>query len=431
MKSITPLLLTFLLFVGCSTDDELEFTNDITCPQEETCRTMAEAISIAEKAPNDFAIKVSRATTTNKKVDYSNIEIIKNRQSRSTSNGLDTLMYIIPYSENDGFAVVSANPATEGLIAYVEHGSYEDGEKIENFNSYMNSAINYIIDGNYDRPIKRPGFKQYRTTRDTIDIATVLPKLEVAWGQFDIEGSLAKNRIAGCSNVAMAQIMSYFEQPKSMSVTFKDAPCTNIQINWSDIKAHKFRHNLQKFLNYTCTSSSEEHNNLSILMRQLGELNNSDYITTPDKETTNTYTSDVIEAFNNLGYTATSKKRYSGENFYNDLSNNKLIVLRGEENSSSIGHDFVIDGTVNYTVLKREWEAPYGSDIWTIINEVSRADYSYLHINWGFHGSCNGYFSKGVFYTQNAHSYDYPSYPGYQYTIHNFINDLKYFTVTY
>lgn len=417
MKFLTPLLLSVIVFVGCSTDDELNFSSEVSNPQE-THRTLEEAISIAEKASNDFAKKVSRATISSKKADCSNIEVIRNKQSRSVNNGLDTLMYIIPYADNDGFAVVSANPATEGLIAYIEHGSYEEREKVEGFNSYMNSAINYIIDP--DRPIKRPGFKQYKLTKDTLSIVGVAPKLEVAWGQEDIEGALTPHGIAGCSIVAMAQIMSYFERPIGTTITFDGAPCSYISIDWNDIKAHKGKHSY-----FSCTASAQAETNLSLLMRQLGELCHSDY----SQFETSTRTSEVRGTFIGKGYYISADMNYSGTNFYNDLSQNKLIYFWGQNNNSE-GHSFVIDGVMTYYLRLREWEAPYGSDIWTCILD-EREEKTYLHINWGWHGDCNGYFSKGVFDARYANHYDYSNTNNISSSTFNFTNNLKYFTVRY
>ena len=47
---------------------------------------------------------------------------------------------------------------------------------------------------------------------DTVD-TWIEPKLTVSWGQTWHEGDYCPNGVSGCTNTALAQIMTYFEYP--------------------------------------------------------------------------------------------------------------------------------------------------------------------------------------------------------------------------
>lgn len=58
----------------------------------------------------------------------------------------DTLLYVFNFNDEQGFAVVSANRQTEGLIAAVEMGSYDPAIPTGNpgFDTYMQMAKVYV-----------------------------------------------------------------------------------------------------------------------------------------------------------------------------------------------------------------------------------------------------------------------------------------------
>ena len=81
-------------------------------------RTYEEALAIAQEAADLFD-KNGSATRINQSrtISPSNVQLITSNSSTRNASSSDTLMYVFNYDNNAGFAVVSTNRATEGLIA--------------------------------------------------------------------------------------------------------------------------------------------------------------------------------------------------------------------------------------------------------------------------------------------------------------------------
>lgn len=114
-------------------------------------RSYAEAVEIAQ---NSIKMLQEESATTrgNKPVRTLNltsgIKAICQPQTRSIGNDSDndTLLYVFNFNDEQGFAVVSANRQTEGLIAAVEMGSYDPAIPTGNpgFDTYMQMAKVYV-----------------------------------------------------------------------------------------------------------------------------------------------------------------------------------------------------------------------------------------------------------------------------------------------
>lgn len=82
--------------------------------QGKSVRSVEEALSIASKAVNLIDGLSTRASL--REVDPKNVRIVLQTSTRSTTGG-DTLLYVVNYANEQGFAVVSANGDTDGLLA--------------------------------------------------------------------------------------------------------------------------------------------------------------------------------------------------------------------------------------------------------------------------------------------------------------------------
>ena len=65
------------------------------------------------------------------------------------------------------------------------------------------------------------------------------------------------------------------------------------------------------------------------------------------------------------------------------------------------GHHWIADGYASYTVNEHEYTKPSNNPVWEYV-DTYKTNYQYLHLNWGWDGYCNGYFSVGVFDTQRG-----------------------------
>lgn len=127
---------------------------------------------------------------------------------------------------------------------------------------------------------------------------------------------------------------------------------------------------------------------------------------------------DIRDALISYGYSVGDVTSYqylaNTTTIENHLSDGKIILMTGK-NYLGEGHAWVIDGFYRYTVHYRWYEYTPNNELpdyplLTLINEQYN-QYRYNHINWGYDGFNNGFFSDGVFsYYGNAYSYDSSNY---------------------
>lgn len=270
---------------------------------------------------------------------------------------------------------------------------------------------------------------ELKYVRDTINVIQNGPKVSVQWGQTGVEGVFCPNGVAGCSNVAMAQIMSYFCYPSQISINYEGATITSQNLNWNLMKTHKIDH----VHNSSCQATNDAHTAIGQLHRQLGKMNLSTY----DSNSTSTYATNVRNSFQNLGYTVSTLKNYSNEDFNSQIKDGKLMYMRGtrEYSDSSTGntlysgHGWVVDGTLQLIIHESEWTRYIDETVWNLLMDNGTRSSNYIHVNWGWDGNCNGYFSAGVWASNRGFMYD--NGVGFNNnTDRNYKYDLQYFEVS-
>lgn len=269
-KPISIFFLSVVLF-SCTTDNELVYQEHSNIVPELNKRSLTEALDIAQEAASLFNAKSRGAES--RTIDMTNIQYLcSNSNSRSQSN--DTLLYVINYADDNGFAVVSANPNTTGLVAVTEKGTYSPtSEEINNnigMGLFMDMAGMYVSSAGKElQDPNSPSIKEVIETVDTTD-TWIAPKLTTKWGQTYYEGAYCPNGKSGCSNTAMAQIMTYFEYPTQLNLTYEDAPVSVVNLDWSEIKKYEGHF-------YSDTANVAACKAVGYLCRQLGELAHSNY----------------------------------------------------------------------------------------------------------------------------------------------------------
>lgn len=421
------LYFAFILIAVSCNNEVMEFEGykeSETTIQAKT-RSINEAIEIANNAAQEF-FGITRAGG-GRIVDVNNVDIITSSLTRSSGNN-DTLLYIVNYEDNNGFAVISASRNADALLAVTEQGSYNPDSENVGFNMFMDMAEIYsartILPPTDDEENTLLPIKEYKETFDTIANITVLPKVEVQWGQGEFEGAYSPNMYSGCSNTAMAQIFSYFCYPTQIEITFQEGNNYFLSLDWDAIKMHNRRH-----FNYYCSANSYAHNALGLLCRQLGVLNNSIYY----DDATSTNYENVHSTFSSLGYTVSSINDYESSSLTDILNSDKIIFMRGRtyngETNDYVGHAWVVDGAKKLSVTCSSWTRNLGTYFWELLSQSTSTE-EYYHINWGNDGICNGYFNAGVFAPGQAQIYDNTSSGFVNQSNSNYNSDVKYFWVT-
>lgn len=110
-------------------------------------------------------------------------------RSVNGQNGSDTLLYVLNFNDDQGFAVVSASRGTDGLIAVTEKGSCDPNIPTGNpgFDTYMNMAKAYVAyrdreavkNESHQTRAASNQWRMYKEIYDTIVNCKVEPKLHV------------------------------------------------------------------------------------------------------------------------------------------------------------------------------------------------------------------------------------------------------------
>lgn len=288
----------------------------------------------------------------------------------------DTLLYLINYKENKGFALMGANSKLHRIYAISDEGNLHFSDTIENKGLAMFfDGIKYEIQNrlsNDSEPHKEiPDKDMYYKIESDRKISPMLWPEVTKWSQsspynkycFTSNGEQAA---VGCAAVAVAQVMSRFNCPTKID---------DQKLPWRTMK------------------KGTSNNSVALLMAKLGES----YLLEMDygiKESS-AYTSKFDRTFTQLGYKSTSGfSTYKEADLLEWLEGTKpfspfpspVIVFGYGKQTNNIyenGHFWVIDGYIrNKIYLSYNNEYYYFGDY----------DTTLLHCIWGWGGMCNGYY---------------------------------------
>lgn len=425
-----------LLFVVSACSDEVLFRDSF----EETekgnginpkMRTMDEVLEIASNAASMVAADgtengISRGFG---RVVDPRSEVVPIGKNLSRGSGGDALLYVVNYADDNGFAMVSAHKDAPEVLAVTEKGHFSsvDDIEIEGFELWLDETVGYLdalsklpIDSGgleWSIDTMKPGIRP-KTVRDTVWIKKLKNQVSVVWGQgWDTivpdacEGLLCPNYIAGCSNTAVAMVMSFLEKPTTIQLTYlTDAPF--IDLNWTELK--KYLSLRDKVLQPNPSSSYPIRTNIAKLLRELGNRSNSSY---KDPMSTGTNPSNTLQTMKGLGLISQSTywKNGSGVDVYHWMYDKQscIALVRGVE-SNGDGHQWICDGLQNYKIRERYYESYDGGKTWVLKDTSYSEEYFYVHYNWGWHGACNGYYyhvdpnarkRMEIIYTFNSRQY--------------------------
>lgn len=389
MKKLLSMLAIMALIACTSEDETLETkSQNKTIQNASAIRSFDEALQIAQNSIELLDGKAATRAAKPRTIDQKANKVVRATSTRGSSLSNDTLMYVFNFEDNQGFTVVAAPQNVEPLIAVTEMGSYdpENPGDNEGFNLYMEKTKEYIagFGGHPDLPVL-----QYYEIVEEYDEQRG-PFVSVNWGQDNPEGEFCPNGIAGCLNVAIAQVMSFYEYPTNISLTYPGADQSTLVLNWSQIKSHQTGHELD-----SCTTPIV-HENIGRLHRQLGYLSNSIYYSNK----TGSSLENVPTALSGMNFTANITSYYDSTYVANQLHNYHPLVITGG------GTAWNIDGYNLHRITINTYERVAANvNQYVLVSSVVRNRYLY-HYNWCWYGDCNGYFAPAVFNPRHAKSYD-------------------------
>lgn len=218
---------------------------------------------------------------------------------------------------------------------------------------------------------------------------------------------------AGCVITAVAQIMSQHKQPSWYILNYAGQNQLKT-IDWDVMSACIGG----PYYNWNATNADD----IALWFRQIGDIADAEY--TPDG--TSASGEDARRVLNAYGYNYSTLRDYEYGIVCEELKAGRSVYTQGfigvatdDGVIKGDGHAWVIDGHKSRTGTFRTYEV---FPLLTIIGSGETAvrrelvweetqDFRYLHINWGYDGVCNGYFSEGVFDLSRAEGaaggYDY------------------------
>ena len=373
MKKL-PVIILFCFFAVSCVKSNLN-AEIIPSYQEEQFRSKDEIRSIAMSSISFFSDN-EQTKCSEKRI----LSIIPS--SRTTRSGMSSpVFYVVNFDNNDGFVIIGAKKDSPEVIAYSDKGNYDGKHSdVEPFNMYIGEIENQLEVQSIIIDVSTSSHYQTRTTNSSSNNS---PLISVAWHQHQpfnwyCSSPFNSNVPAGCVAIAIAQIMSVYSYPASITLTYPSESASVQTLDWEEMK---------QAVHYTITHTDTclACTQLAILLREIGNRVQMNYGVGGSSASSALYARSTLESF---GYESSAYQDYSLTSVINSLDARHPVYIRAN-NSDGEGHAWVVDGS-KYTCKK---DVTYLVSN-TSLTEVAReyVENWYLHFNYGWGGSSDGYY---------------------------------------
>lgn len=401
---LLTIVISGLIFCSCSNQEMDSMINHV-----EQCDSFYvpydEALDKAEAFLSLNGIE-TRASIRRSVLTHSEIKIDACR-TRSAGDEPEVRFHLINFTDNKGYALVSADSRTTAVYAYSPTGNLNYNDAVENtgFGVFMESAIDYYID-EIDKfsSVTPPPFDPI--IRDTCEIAHlpiienngeryyvrhgnlqldnyVNPMVNVEWAQlwpynckcpeYWDNGLLYGYRSpAGCGPVAAGQIMSYYQRPSSYD---------GESFSWTLINSSVSFHESYS----TGIPASNAAQAVAKLLYKIGADADAIYAAS-----TSTTISRIKNTFSHFGYSANGPSSFSSSRVTSSLEAGCPVYISGRMNGEERGHAWVIDGYQNFKYLVTYYHLLHPHPVYRSEYYYNRDNY--YHCNWGYDGDDNGFY---------------------------------------
>mgnify|MGYP003423473621 CR=1 FL=1 len=345
-------------------------------------RTVREASAIAssfiqlrgESVPAKRIRQASQATTVSVPVELAYTQL--------QTDSITPAVYVFN-SENQGFVLVSAEDHARAILGYSDEGYFDENDIPDNMLFWLQMYADEMAQKITHHQAMRLVAAQHNSTRleamkrkqsaDTYP--TISPILgNTVWGQDTPFNNYCpsyngQRTVTGCVATALSQIMYVHKHPTrgkgshSYTTTTKQL---NVSANFGNT-TYDWANMIPNYKNsYTTTQA----NAVATLMYHVGVAADMDYTVESSGTTSNVALAAITEYFDyDKAINILPKDYMKEENILQtiaiDLQTGRPVYLSGATINQE-GHAFVCDGM--------------------------RSD-GYLHINWGWNGTANGYFT--------------------------------------
>ncbi len=401
MKKIQLGILICLILGVCSCSEEEVLTtqhekqpfsvaNDSAFFRNEADAVFSAINAISKAYPNDTRISKSKKSLT--------VKNVKNLKSDNSQSINSPGFYIINF-EGGGFAMIPNDIRATEVYAYSDEGSLSQGANdgvdyfLESANDYLNYEINNskMINGylpitpaptdpndprNYAL-VYHGGHYCHQVPKSTATSGSHKYLLNTKWHQRSPYYNLCLNSSgepvsAGCVPIALGQIMAYHQKPASYN---------DHTYSW-DLITQKS--------NLTIWDMGSQ--SVAELIYDIGTAAGINYW----GGLTGTSINEAYNALNSFGYNRTMSD-YSYQIIANNINSNRPCYVRGD-NNENVDHAWVIDGY-------RSSSTTYVYYMQTTLEVCSSNTVTncYVHCNWGWGGTSNGFFLDKAFADVNGY----------------------------
>lgn len=414
-NSLFFFLLLATLLCGCSSDEPIEGKDAPVNKSVESIlckRTVKDAIEIASNAVSVLDDNSATSSRGNCRTVDPTTPIFAVRNMLSRSSKSDTLLYVVNYSDNNGFAIIPALKSMPEILAVSESGYFNPEEKspIGGFNMWLDGIINAISDtyditdidttGLYTR-IPLPGDKE-KTVVDTIWSSCVRSKLNVIWGQngtddLDFgycEGFFCPNKTTGCAVTAAAMAMSYLQN--TSTITLHHMGETTLSLNWDELTKYASSKKNEFTLYPTSQTGYKTREYLARLMRELGYRAHTNYDVKEGKGVSSTSMDGIHVMLRQMNLTS-QKQYYTSFGYIPILKLGKSIAyVCGTDLSGNGAHAWIVDGLLSYAIRSRYYSSTDSGVTWKLVDTHVSDNRTMVHNNWGWNGMYNGYYDYSL-----------------------------------
>lgn len=400
MKSIiktvyaaTILCSLFITMNSCSVNDEQVYEPVSEVKLVNHRLTAEQATQNALDFVNQF-VSSTRAEHKNLSVAEVKAFSIEKNLTRMVDSipNLDSLFYVVNFADNKGFVLAASDDRETPVFAYVEDGSFEE---VDTTNNGYEAFVDALIDMESTRRAKGVSLIQPDDQSELIDAGggssnykpdmfeVMYPLLKTKWDQ-ETYNQYCPGPYTGCVVTAIAQICSFLKAPNHISWAYNGVG-NECYIDWDNILS-------ECSFNNGNTDNPILIDQIANLMRFWGIAFDAEY----KDGGTSVNSEDAISKMRSMGYNATKLSDYNDTNVMNDLKRgDRIVFMRGNGRYYHVGfvfrkyvdgHGWVVDGY--------------------IFSRKNQKENIYLHCNWGWGGSCNGYFLSNVLNAEELPYYD-------------------------
>lgn len=431
MKKVLLWIFTLILFVGCEKYENIRFP--------ETGNNMSDVVSVEEALKQLSLFHSVIVPNTRSGKNHSSLKSIHSISvcggRETTRSGVcvdlpDTMVYIVNFIDNEGFAVLGARRSLEPIYIVSESGSF-DAEKLDkaiarlseqsenersralssDAKSFSDIGTDYIYDlmafglmnsGNDGVPSiggwNGTGTTTFLGYSDWKIIKKEGPLVTVKWNQtHPFNMSMDTNRITapnkfytdkypvGCGIIAMAQIMSCVKKPAMAPAAL------SVSCDWENLKTVSNYENVGLYFQpgaYTGYNYNYA-KQLADVLYYLGTCFGRQYINGESMVSPQ----NIIVGLKNLEpnyYADANFDVVSLDKIYAQLDNGKPLFMLGK-NETGAGHAWVVDG---YASASREGTYLIQNENQDDMYMIKFEQANFIHVNWGYSGAYDGYYTS-------------------------------------